>query len=192
MNKIIEYINDLDKKNFIMLIVSIFILIFLIIYYLNDYFMAKENVIINKRRELIIKISKIKRETNQIKKLKQKNQLLNTKLFNLQKDLKYVLSEIDSSKILIVNDKKFLNILHKLIKLGSNINASFEINESKSLEKYKLYITGKTKTLKFFDLTSLLKAIQSPKAVVSINKFSALKNKDDINYEINVSIWSFR
>jgi len=192
MNKIIEYINDLDKKNFIMLIISIFILIFLIIYYLNDYFMAKENVIINKRRELIIKISKIKRETNQIKKLKQKNQLLNTKLFNLQKDLKYVLSEIDSSKILIVNDKKFLNILHKLIKLGSNINASFEINESKSLEKYKLYITGKTKTLKFFDLTSLLKAIQSPKAVVSINKFSALKNKDDINYEINVSIWSFR
>jgi len=193
MNKIIAYINNLDKKNFIMLLGSIFILIFIVIYYINNYFAPKELKINSEKQELIKKISKLQRMSNKILVFKQKNKLLKTRLFNMKKDLRYLLSEIYSSNVLIIDNKKFLKILHNFIKAGAKINASFKIRKNNSLDKYKIYISGRTSVSKFFDLTNFLKVIQSSKAIINIKTFNAFKNKDNfINYEMNLTIWSFK
>jgi len=192
MNKITEYLNNLDTKNFVMLIISVIILSFIVVYYLNDYFSSEEKLLSKKKIELIKKIDKVKKGNLQISKLKQKNKLLKTKLVNLQKDLRYLLSEIDSSEVLNVDNKKFLFILHNFIQSGANVNASFKIKENKSLEKYKFNITGRTSVAKFFDLATFMKTIQFQKAIININEFNVIKKNNYINYDMNVSIWSFQ
>ena len=191
-NRLIEYFDEQDTKHLIMLVVSVLIACGVGIYYLNDYFAPREEKLFDKKIKLIKKIKDMRNLSFTIIHIKRENKLLNTKLHNLNSDLKFLLSEIEISNI-DVNNQIFLNILHNYIKKGTLINASFNIkNISKGLDKYHLNITGGFDAVNFFNFANFLKTLQSFNAIVSINSLNLEKNNNIINYDINVSIWSFK
>lgn len=191
MNKITEYFENLDKKNMIMLILSVLIICFIAVYYLNEYFSSQENKILSKKIKLVKKIRELSIINDKILKIKKRNKELKTVYVNLNSDLKYILSLIDSSFVLKTDDKKFLKILHSYINIGTNVNASFDINETKSLKKYILKIVGVFYADKFFNFTNFLKQIETPKAIITVDDINLSKKKNKIDYKINVTIWGF-
>ena len=192
MNSIKEYIENLDKKNFVMLIVSILILCFIIIYYLNDFFSKKEKFLFKEKIEVVKKIRETRILNNKIIQIKKRHKLLKTKYKNLNNDLTYLLSEIESSNVLTIKKLKFLKILHNYINVGANINASFDINQTKNLNKYNINIKGNFKPDRFLSFAYFIKTIEKPKAIITINDLQVLKNKENIIYDMNISIWSFK
>ena len=192
MNNIKDYVENLDKKNFIMLIVSILILCFIIVYYLNDFFSKKEKLLFKEKIELIKKIRETRILNSKITNIKKRHKLLKTKYNNLNNDLVYLLSEIESSNVLIIKKVKFLHILHSYINIGANINASFDINQTKKLNKYNINIKGDFISDKFLNFAYFIRTIEQPKAIITINNLQILKNRNNIIYDMNVSIWSFK
>lgn len=191
MNKITEYFENMDTKNTAMLVLSVLILSFMAVYFINDYFSTQENRLFKQKIDLAKKIRKLNFLNDEILKIKKQNKKLKTVYVNLNNDLKYLLSVIDSSCVLKTDDKKFLKILHLYIASGTNVNASFDINETKSLKKYLLKIKGSFFSDNFFDFTEFLKQIESPNAVVSIDEINLSKKKNRIDYNMDVTIWSF-
>ena len=192
-DKLISYFEQQDNKNLIMLILSVLIAMGIAIYYLNDYFSQQNSLLENKKIKIYKKIKKIRNLNSSLGALKHKNRILKTKFKNLSSDWKFLLSEIETSDFLIVDNEKFLKILHNYIKMGTKVNASFEIeNNNKKLNRYNMSIKGDFKPNEFFNFTDFIKTIQSPKAIISINSLNVKKDSDIIDYDMNVSIWSFK
>ena len=192
MNNLKEYIENLDKKNFIMLVVSILVLWFIAIYYLNNIFTKNKQTLFRKKMELLKKIEETRILDNKIVKIKNKHKILKTKYQNLSSDLIYLLSEIESSDVLMIKNSKFLKILHNYIAIGANVNASFKIKQVNKLNKYNIEISGNFSPIKFLDFAYFIKTIESPKAIITINNLNVFKFKNKIFYDFNVTIWSFR
>lgn len=192
-DKLISYFEQQDNKNLIMLILSVLIAMGIAIYYLNDYFSQQNSLLENKKIKIYKKIKEIRNLNSSLGALKHKNRILKTKFKNLSSDWKFLLSEIETSDFLIVDNEKFLKILHNYIKMGTKVNASFEIeNNNKKLNRYNMSIKGDFKPNEFFNFTDFIKTIQSPKAIISINSLNVKKDSDIIDYDMNVSIWSFK
>ena len=192
MNKITEYFENLDTKNTVMLVLSVLIVCFIAIYYLNDYFDKKESVLFREKINILKKIRKINSLNNKIMKIKNRNKQLKTEYKDLNSDLIYLLSVIDSSNVLKIDNKKFLKILHSYIKSGTGVNASFDIDKTKKPNKYLLNISGWYNVEKFFDFAYFLKQIESPKAIVTVEDINISKKKDKVFYDMSVNIWSFK
>ncbi len=187
-----EYIKNLDRKNFILLILSVIIMAFMAFYYLHNYFYNKKIKLQNQKIEILKKIRQINLAKKELISLKNQNKILKTKLYNLKKDLKYLLSEIESSDVLNVDKEHFLKILHNMITSGANINASFLIKENKPLKKYLVFIKGSCSLDKYFNFVEFIKTIEANKAIIEINNFKAFRDKKNINYNLDVLIWSFK
>jgi len=193
MNKLNEYIESLDKRNLFMLYASV-IIVFIIIGFVIDqyYFEPKFDNLNMQKVKLIKKISKIRKNEKILTSLK-KNYLHDKSfLASLKEDYLYLNSVISSSDKLYVSKIRYLKILKNYLQSGANLNASFEFNETKNIEKYKIHISGSFLPQNYFQFTKFLKTIQSPKAVITVNNINLLKNKNKIFYDMNVSIWSVK
>jgi len=193
MNKLNEYIENLDKKNLFMLYASV-IIVFIIMGFVFDqyYFEPKFNSLNMQKVKLIKKISKIRKNEKKLTTLK-KNYLHDKSLLaSLKEDYIYLNSVISSSDKLYVSKIKYLKNLKNYLLNGTNLKASFEFNETKNIEKYKIHISGSFLPQNYFEFIRFLKTIESPNAVITINSINFFEKKDKIFYDMNVSIWSIK
>ena len=193
MNRLIEYFENLDFKNFIMLILSVLIASFIAIYYINDAFSQEKELLNSKKIEVLKKLKEVRNLNSNLAALKRKHKILKTKYKNLSSDYKFLISEIESSDVLVVDKKKFLKIFYDYLKHIKGLNANFEEGiSSVGLDKYNLHITGSFRPSEFFEFCDFLKTLQTPKAIISINNLSVFRQNDLIKYDMMVTIWSFR
>jgi len=192
MNRLNEFLENLDKKNLIMLYVSILIICFIIVYYVyQDILLPKKELLTNQKISLIKKIRELRNKPEIITVLRRKYKNKKIKVNEAKEDLRYLKELIYSTPRLNISQKEYLNILDKYIQIGSNINASFIFNETKKLNKYNIEINGKFSPVNYFEFVKFLKTLQKPNAIVTINDL--LLNYDNVvNYDINLSMWSFK
>ncbi len=192
-NKIEEYLNDLDKKNLIMLYASV-IIMFFIIYYNYNYSVLSEEIISYDN-----KISKLQQNlkhniSNKKELVSLKKMMIELKKENvsLKEDLKYLSMLVKTSKILYINDEKFLDILNYILQkaVNSNIKASYTLNvQTEKFKKYLIKIKGVFKAKQYIDFYNFIKSIESIKAVKVISNIK-LEKKENIEFEIKVLFWS--
>jgi len=113
------------------------------------------------------------------------------KINSLREDLNYLNALIYSVSKININKKRYLNIIDNYLQIGSSLNASFKFNQTKKINKYNIYISGKFLPEEYFIFVKFLKILQNPKAIVTINNLN-LNYKKYINYDINLSIWSIK
>ena len=192
MNRLNEYFENLDKKNIIMLYVSIIILFVTIGYYIyQNYFLPQKEDLEGKRISLIKKFEKIRSNNDTIVMLRRNCKKEALKINSLKEDLKYLKELVYSTPKIDITKRKYLNIINEYLKKGSNLNASFEFNNTDKLNKYNMYISGNFLPDEYFMFVEFLKTLQRPKAIITINRLD-IKYKNYVNYEINLSIWSLK
>jgi len=193
MNKIEEYLNTLDKKNIILLYVSVVLAAF-VVYYNFNYSVLYEKIEncereintlqkkLKKTNELNLKFVKIKKE---FKKLKNQNITLN-------EDLKYLNVLIKTSSLLHINEKEFLSILKSVLQkaVESNIKASYLIDkEINDYQKYIIDINGVFAPSNFHSFYLFIKNLEKIKAVKKI-EYLKFEKKDRINFSLRIVFWS--
>ena len=192
MNRFSEYLENLDKKNLVMLYLSVIILFFIMGFFaFNYFFLPQKKEMVNRKVSLIKKIKKIKFNNGSVIVLKKQYKKEKLKINSLQEDLNYLNSLIYSAPKIYVNQKKYLNIINKYLEIGSLLNASFEFNQTNQLNKYNMDITGNFLPDEFFMFVKFLKILQEPKSIITINDLE-MNYKNKINYDINLSIWSIK
>ena len=192
-NKIEEYLNGLDKKNLIMVYASV-IIVFFIIYYNYNYSVLSEEI-----RSYDNKISKLQKKikhniSNKKELVGLKKMMIELKKENvsLKEDLKYLSMLVKTSKILYINDEKFLDILNYILQkaISSNIKANYTLNvQTEKFKKYLIEIKGVFKAKQYIDFYNFIKSIESIKAVKVISNLK-LEKKENIEFEIKVLFWS--
>ncbi len=192
MNKIKDYLENLDTKNLIMLYLSILILFFIMGYFIyQKIIFPKKQQLINQEISLIKKIREVKSNNYEVIKLKKIYKNKKLKINSLREDLNYLNALIYSVPKININKKRYLNIIDNYLQIGSSLNASFKFNQTKKIDKYNIYISGKFLPEEYFIFVKFLKILQNPKAIVTINNLD-LNYKKYINYDINLSIWSIK
>lgn len=192
MNKIKDYLENLDTKNLIMLYLSILILFFIMGYFIyQKIIFPKKQQLINQEISLIKKIREVKSNNYEVIKLKKIYKNKKLKINSLREDLNYLNALIYSVPKININKKRYLNIIDNYLQIGSSLNASFKFNQTKKIDKYNIYISGKFLPEEYFIFVKFLKILQNPKAIVTINNLN-LNYKKYINYDINLSIWSIK
>ncbi len=192
MNKINEYLENLDKKNLIMLYLSILILFFIIVYFVyENMILPKKMRLIDNKISIIKKIRLLNNNESKLILLKKKYKKEKIKLNSLKEDLKFLNAVVYSSKRLNVNKYKYLNIINKYLQMGSNLNASFVFNRLNALNKYNISVYGNFSPDDYFIFVKFLKILQQPNAIITINDMK-LNYKKNVHYDINLSIWSIK
>ena len=192
MNRLNNYLENLDRKNKVMLYLSVVILCFIVGYFIyENILIPKENLFFSKKIGLIKKIRKIHSNNNMVKKVKKIYKIKKMKLVSSKEDLRYLKALIGSSQKLYVDKKEYLKITDGYLKEGSNLNASFEFNQTDGLDKYNIDISGCFKPYKYFYFVNFLKTLQAPKAIITVNNMD-LNYTKNVNYKIDLSVWSLK
>jgi len=192
MNQIKEYFENLSKKDLIMLYLSILIFSFIIGYFVyQKVIFPKKQQFTNQKILLIKKIKRLNSNNYEVIKLKKIYKNKKLKINSLKEDLNYLNALIYSTPKININQKQYLNIINNYLKIGSNINASFEFNQTNQINKYNIYISGKFVPQEYFIFVKFLKILQNQKAIVTIDKLN-LSYKKKIKYDINLFIWSIK
>jgi len=191
MNRLNEFLQSLDRRNLIMLYLSVLILFFIIGYFVyQNILLPKEKTLVNKKITLIKKIRKAKKNSKDTILLKREIKSEKLRLNGAREDLNYLKTLIFSSKKLNISEKEYLNILNKYILVGSNLNASFKFNKTDNLNKYNILIKGKFLPDKYFLFLEFLKTLQAQEPIITINSLN-VDNNESVIYDINLSIWGF-
>ena len=192
IERVNEYFSNLDKKNLLMLYLSMLILFFIIgnLIYSNYVISEKENLD-KQKKEIIKKLSKIRGYKRAINSSKEKYLKQKSLLATLEEDVRYLNSIVYTSKKLYIDDKKYLTILNKYLQIAPLINASFEFNKTiEDVKAYTIKVDGVMNVKDYFNFVSFIKEIEKVDAIVTINQLILNREKDNINYEINLSLWS--
>jgi len=192
IERVNEYFSNLDKKNLLMLYLSMLILFFIIgnLIYSNYIVSEKENLD-KQKKEIIKKLSKIRSYKRVISSSKEKYLKQKSLLATLEEDVRYLNSVIYSSNRLYIDNKKYLSILNNYLQIAPLINASFEFNVTKSdVKNYNIYINGNIDVNDYFKFVSFIKELEKADAIVTIDNLALNRDKNIINYDINISIWS--
>jgi len=195
MNSIENYLQTLDKKNLIMLYLSV-VVVFLIIYYNFNYSYLNEKIKTGSDKIALLKSKYAKNEIYEKKlaRLKKLTQSLKKENLSLSEDLRYLNVLIKTSDVLHINDRKFLNILEEVLFKASinDIQASYTI--SKELNDYKIYqidINGTFDASEFGNFNEFIKNMESVKSINEIKflKFYLNKDKKNVYFEIKYYLW---
>jgi len=192
IERVNEYFSNLDKKNLLMLYLSMLILFFIIgnLIYSNYIVSEKENLD-KQKKEIIKKLSKIRSYKKVISSSKKKYLKQKSLLATLEEDVRYLNSIVYTSKRLYIDDKKYLTILNKYLQVAPLINASFEFNKTiKDVKEYNIKVNGIMDVKNYFNFISFIRELEKVDAIVTINQLVLNRKKDNINYEINLSLWS--
>ncbi len=195
MNRLDEYLNGLDKKNVIMLYVSVFILAF-IIYYNFNYSVLSEKITGNENKIYELR-QKLKENLNlsvTLKSLKSKLRELKKNNSELTEDLKYLNMLIATSPVLHINDVKFLEILKSLLEkaVANDIEASYFLN--KKLNEYKVYeidIEGFYTPEHFEKFYRFVKSLEKIRVIKEVKYLKFVKG-EDVFFKMEISFWGLR
>ena len=192
MNRIEEYLNTLDKKNLFFLYSSVIIVAFIIYYnfnynilqekidnYNNEIFSLQENL--QTTNDLKKKLLKLKTEFKQLKK----------ENMSLSEDLKYLNVLVNTTSILHIDEKHFMNILKKILEkaVKNNIKASYII--SKETDRYKNYvirINGVFEPKDFINFYRFIKNLEKIKAIKEI-EYLKLEKKEKVQFDLKIVFW---
>jgi hypothetical protein len=193
MSRLEEFFNRLDRKNLILLYLSLFIGAFLIYYNVN---MVLDEKIENNK----IKISKLTRELKGLKsysfKLAEYKKILNQlkkENFSLKEDLKYLNILISTSKTLHLTQKEFLNILEDIlaIAINDNIRASYKIGSSyKDLLSYNIEMNGFFYAKDYKNFYSFIRSVDKIQKIKSVDTTQLQVKGDKVFFKIIISFWS--
>lgn len=194
MNRLEEYLQDLDNKNKFILYFSIVALGGLIYYYFNY------DVLYTQITKTQNKISAIEKKINlPIKNYAIKLPVLKKKYKNLLilknkrlQDFEYLDERINIS-FLNIGEKDFYTLLEKILYKSYNLNLtpSFYIDESFDVfKKYIVNIEGRLGYCQEKKVFDLVKFLESSKYVVNINKFNLDSNIS--KYFIKYNIWGIK
>ena len=187
-----EYLENLDKKNLIMLYIAMLIVVFMMGNFLYSSFIEEEKANLDlKKKEIYKKLSKIRGYKKVINSSKEKYLKQKSLLAALEEDVRYLNSVIYSSNRLYIDDKKYLSILNNYLQIAPLINASFEFNVTKNdVKSYNIYIDGNMSVDDYFKFVSFIKELEKADAIVTIDSLVLNRIKNSVYYDINVSIWS--
>jgi len=194
INKIEDYLNNLDKKNLILFYLLSAILIGLI-YYSFNYSILEDKI--KQYNYQIESLEKKIRDNNsltaKLEQLEKTIKILETKNFSLKEDIKYLNMLIKSSNIFNINEKKFFIILKNILQKGvdNNIKASYRIEISANkLKVYSIYISGKFSKENFFNFFNFIKDLESIQNIKKIQNLSITKEDNFIKFSLTIDFWS--
>jgi uncharacterized protein YlbG (UPF0298 family) len=194
MNRLEEFLQNLDKKNLILLYLSVFI-IGIIIYYNFNYNVLSSKI--DENSQLIGDLENkanvsLKKYNTKLAKLKKEYRNLKIKEYSKLQDLDYLNKKIDLS-ILNINDKNFYSLLENILYKSSvlNLNPNFYIN--KNINNFKIYNIEINGTLGYCNernLFNLIKFLESQKYVNSVESCYIDENRS--NFYIKYNVWGLK
>jgi hypothetical protein len=191
MNKIEEFLQNLDTKNKIMLYLSILVL-GIIIYY--NYNLNVLNVAISENNK---EIKQLQRKSNislkdynlKLTALKKEYKKLLVLVNQKMQDLDYLNKRLALSSVNI-NDKKFYSLMENILNKSYSLNLMPNFYIDKSFDKFKEYsidINGSFGVCNEKKLFDFIKFLESRSYVNNISNFQFDKNSS--NYFIRYNIW---
>ncbi|GAB6045833.1 hypothetical protein JCM11957_14310 [Caminibacter profundus] len=197
MNRVEKYLQELNKKNKILLYISIIILGFIIYYnfnysYLNEKYEKLHSQVNALYKKVNISFYDLQ---NKLKNLKQTYKLQYQKNSSLQEDYRYLKVLINTSEVLTLNEKKFFSILETILKMSSQkgINSSYEIEQNKKdLLIYKVKIYGNFAVNNFLNFLEFVKTIEKIKAIKKISNLKLEYKDQEIKFDMICEFWSIK
>ena len=194
MNRLEEFLQDLDTKNKILLYLSV-VVVGIIIYYNINYNYLSSKIETNKKE-----IVKLKKENNininsynkQIAKLKKDVKKLKLIANEKLKDLQYLNERINLA-VVKIDDNKFYSLLEKILYKSSDLGLSPNFLINQNMGKFKTYtleINGSLPECGYKNLFSFVKFLESQKVINNIDKFKM--NKKNSNFYIRYNIWGIK
>jgi len=196
MNRFEEYLNSLDRKNIIMLYISVFVIGF-IVYYNYNYSVLQERIEQNSEKITKLQLKNKKTSTlyKELKKLKQEVKKLESLNASLQEDYKYLSMLVKTSRVLNISDGDFFDILRSILHSATvnNIKASYKI-ETKlgDYKEYMIMLSGDFTNENFKNFYDFIKSIESIPYIKKIEQLEFSKTKDAVMFNMSVSFWSIR
>lgn len=192
MNKLETYLNSLDKKNIILLYLSI-IIIAVIVYYNFNYGVLSKQINTNSEKISFLqrKVKKVSNLQDKLNNIKAQLNKLKKQNLSLNEDLKYLNLLIKTSSILHVDEKSFLNVLKDVLQnaTNNNIEASYTINKSiKDYVVYQIDINGEFSPEEYGNFYKFIRDLEKIRAVKEIKNLTFEKKKD-VNFNIQLLIW---
>ncbi|WP_024787669.1 MULTISPECIES: hypothetical protein [unclassified Lebetimonas] len=194
MNRLEEFLQNLDKKNLLLLYLSVFI-IGIIIYYNFNYNVLSSKIDENSRLigDLENKANvSLKKYNTKLAKLKKEYRNLKIKEYSKLQDLDYLNKKIDLS-ILNINDKNFYSLLENILYKSSvlNLNPNFYISKNNNNFKiYNIEINGTLGYCNERNLFNLIKFLESQKYVNSVESCYIDENRS--NFYIKYNVWGLK
>ena len=198
INKIEEYLKSLDKKNKIMLYFGVFLLGGLFYYYVNyEILEFKINKLENAKQSLLEKIKRQKTVLAvELIKLRKNYNALKKENFTLKENLKYLEMLVNTSNILIINDKTFFSILNKVLENSkkNDINSSYLIKDMKKegLKQFDVITQGNIDTAKFFNIVYFLRDVEKIYCIKTLKKVDLNKSSNKIKFNMEFNFWSYK
>ena len=198
IERIEEYLKELDSKNTMFLYISVFILAAIVYYNYNIEVLGSE---ISKKQKEITKLEKKLKQTSRLevtlRKLKKELKKLQSRQVVLNEDLKYINTLVNSSPVLHIDEVKFLDILKDVLKKAtlSNIEADYEIIKTLSdYKKYEIKIQGNFLPVDFENFAIFIKNLEKIKAIKKIDDINFTKNEKEkkINFDMKILFWSLQ
>ena len=194
VSKIEDYLNNIDKKNLILLYLSGVLLIGLIYYNFNYSILDDKIKQYNHQIESLEKKIKDNKFLNtKLKQLEKNIKMLEVKNSSLKEDIKYLNMLISSSSIFNINEKRFFTILKNILQraVDNNIKASYKIEISANkLKVYSIYISGEFNKEDFFDFFNFVKNLESIKNIKKIQNLLITKENESIKFSLIINFWS--
>jgi len=194
MNRLEEFLQNLDIKNKIMLYISIVVIGIIIFYNFNYNVLSGE---IEENKQLIndlqnrVKFS-LKRYNNRLVKLKKEYKKLKINENKKLQDLDYLNKRLDIST-LNVSDKNFYTLLENILYKSNMLNLAPSFYIKQNFGKFKKYIIDINGTLGYCqekNLFKFIKILESYKYVNNIDKL--ILDENSSNYYIKYSIWGIK
>jgi len=198
IERIEEYLKELDSKNTMFLYISVFILAAIVYYNYNIEVLGSE---ISEKQKEITKLEKKLKQTSRLevtlRKLKKELKKLQSRQVVLNEDLKYINTLVNSSPVLHIDEVKFLDILKDVLKKAtlSNIEADYEIIKTLSdYKKYEIKIQGNFLPVDFENFAIFIKNLEKIKAIKKIDDINFTKNEKEkkINFDMKILFWSLQ
>ncbi|GAX87078.1 conserved hypothetical protein [Lebetimonas natsushimae] len=194
MNRLEEFLQDLDNKNKIMLYLSVVIIGIIIYYNFNYSFLSSK---IDSNQEKIKKLEKslnfsIKNYNIKLAKLKKEYKNLLTIENEKLQDLEYLNKRINLST-LNVNDKSFYSLLEKILSKSYDEGLTPDFYIHKNIDRFKKYtidINGSVEVCDEKNLLNFIKYLESRKYINNLSKFKLDINST--NYFIKYNIWGLK
>jgi hypothetical protein len=193
-----EVFSSLDKKNKIMLYLSVLIVVFIVYYHFNLGYLSK------KEKKLKDTLNSYKSELKYVSgdydkkliKLKEEYKKLKLKFTNLKVDLMNVKFFIKTTKILMVDNKEIVSVLKLILNSAykNKIISSYFIDskEDKNYSTLLINIEGGFNPYEVNKFYNFLTTLESLKKVDKIESFSLRNNFDDVNFSIRFKIWGIK
>jgi len=194
MNRLEEFLQDLDTKNRIFLYLSVVVVAITIYYNLNYNYLSDK---IDKNKEEIKKLKKeskidINVYNKKIVTLKKEHKKLTVLRNEKFKDLKYLNVRLNLSSLKI-DDNKFYSILKNILSETGTLGLSPNFAITQNVDKFKTYTIEINGILPYCGEKSLftfVKFLESQSVVNNIDKLSFDKNSS--TFYIKYNMWGIK